>query len=471
MTQEEPDLSARLKILDADPQGGRRLRRSPGVIAAALAVSVIPAGIVYYTLSRDSRDAPLVTQTSGEFQTGGAAWGDLETSRAGTQPRPQPVAVEASPAPTPVAAEPQPDPAMTALLEKLDAMEAEMAALRESQAATGPDPQTTAAMEALRQQLEDATEAAAAAQSKADERARDLERQLEERDRQIAGLTSELSAAQFAAPVSAMSDVDPMEDDVARAELERRRQEAEEALARRRSSAISALGGGGGGGAAGAGGVDQQAKQEAARLDPNEEFVRNAGKPARVERAQVIVNPSHTVTQGTVIQASLETALDSTLPGPIRAVVTEDVHSYDGTRRLIPRGSKLIGKYSAGVQVGQNRVMIAWERIILPDSQSVTISAYGADEIGRSGTTGRVNSRFVQRFGSAALISLVSALPGLAVDDVENDDAQEAAENVGDDLANATSSVMADYLRIPPTIQVKQGSRITVMVDRDLEIF
>lgn len=470
MTQEEPDLSARLKILDADPQGGRRLRRSPSVIAAALAVSVIPAGIVYYTLSRDSGDAPLVTQTSGEFQTGGPAWGDLETSRAGTQPRPQPVAVEASPAPIPAAAEPQPDPAMTALLEKLDAMEAEMADLRESQAATGPDPQTTAAMEALRQQLEDATEAAAEAQSKADERARDLERQLQERDRQIAGLTSELSAAQFAAPVSAIPDADPMEDDLARAELERRRQEAEEALARRRSSSISALGGGGGG-AAGAGGGDQQAKQDAARLDPNEEFVRNAGKPARVERAQVIVNPSHTVTQGTVIQASLETALDSTLPGPIRAVVTEDVHSYDGTRRLIQRGSKLIGKYSAGVQVGQNRVMIAWERIILPDSQSVTISAYGADEIGRSGTTGRVNSRFVQRFGSAALISLVSALPGLAVDDVENDDAQEAAENVGDDLANATSSVMADYLRIPPTIQVKQGSRITVMVDRDLEIF
>ena len=116
-------------------------------------------------------------------------------------------------------------------------------------------------------------------------------------------------------------------------------------------------------------------------------------------------------------------------------------------------------------------MLVAWERIILPDNQSVTISAYGADEIGRSGTTGRVNSRFAQRFGSAALISLVSALPGLVADDVDNDNAREAAENVGDDLANATSSVMADYLRIPPTIQVKQGSRITVMVDRDLEIF
>lgn len=466
MTQEEPDLSARLKTLEDAPASAGGRRHAPWKIAAALGLSLIPAGGVYYALSQGEDEVPLATQTSSEFQKGTPAWGDLDNPRPGAQPRPQQVAIQTAPVPVPPT--PQTDPAMAALLEKLDAMESEMAALRQSQAASGPDPQTTAAMEALRQQLEDATQAAAEAQSKADERALDLERQLQERDRQIAGLTSELAAVQFVPPVTEIPDIDPMEDDLARAEFERRRLEAEEALVRRRSSAISALGGGGAGAV---GGADNQARQEAARLDPNEEFVRNAGRPARVERAQVIVNPSHTVTQGTVIQASLETALDSTLPGPIRAVVTEDVHSYDGTRRLIPRGSKLIGKYSAGVEVGQNRVMVAWERIILPDNQSVTISAYGADEIGRSGTTGRVNSRFVQRFGSAALISLVSALPGLAADDVENDYARDAAEDVGDDLANATSSVMADYLRIPPKIEVRQGSRITVMVDRDLEIF
>lgn len=458
MTQEEPDLSARLKTLEAAPAAGAS-GRSPWKIAAALGASLISAGGVYYALTSGQTDNALQTQSAGEFQQGTPAWGDLDNPRRAAQVQP----VQSSPAPAPAPSEPQPDPAMTALMDKLSAMEAEMAAMREAQGASGPDPETTSQMEALRQQLAEATAAATEAQAKADERARELERQLQERDREISGLTSELAAAQFVSP---MPGVDPMVEDPDRAEFERRRQEAEEALARRRSSPVSALGGGGGGG-----GADNQARQEAARLDPNEEFVRNAGKPARVERAQVIVNPSHTVTQGTVIQASLETALDSTLPGPIRAVVTQDVHSYDGTRRLIPRGSKLIGKYSAGVQVGQNRVLVAWERIILPDNQSVTISAYGADEIGRSGTTGRVNSRFVQRFGSAALISLVSALPGLAADDLENDNARDAAENVGDDLANATSSVMAEYLRIPPTIQVKQGSRITVMVDRDLEIF
>lgn len=353
-------------------------------------------------------------------------------------------------------------------MEKLSSMEAEMAALRDSQSESGPDAETTAAMEALRKQLEEATKAASDAQAEAEERARDLARQLQERDREIAGLTSELAAVQFAPPMPDMTSGSMVDVDSDRAEFEARRKEAEDALARRRGSPISALGGSGG--AAGAA-SDNSAKQEAARLDPNEEFVRNAGKPAKVQRADIIVNPSNTVTQGTVIQASLETALDSTLPGPIRAVVTEDVHSYDGARRLIPRGSKLIGKYSAGVEIGQNRVLVAWERIILPDNQSVTISAYGADEIGRSGTTGRVNSHFAQRFGSAALISLVSAIPRLAANEVDNDRARDAAEDIGDDLADATSSVMADYLRIPPTIHVKQGARITVMVDRDLEIF
>ena len=123
---------------------------------------------------------------------------------------------------------------------------------------------------------------------------------------------------------------------------------------------------------------------------------------------------SSTVIQGTVIQAAMETAIDSSLPGAIRAVVSEDVHSFDGTRVLIPRGSKLIGRYNSQVEPTQRRLMIAWDRIITPDSQSVTISAYGADELGRSGTTGHIDRRLGTRFGSAALVSIISALPAAA---------------------------------------------------------
>ena len=90
-------------------------------------------------------------------------------------------------------------------------------------------------------------------------------------------------------------------------------------------------------------------------------------------------------------------------------MVSEDVYSVDGVRLLIPRGSRLVGRYRAGVDIAQRRVTIAWDRIILPAGQTVQISSFGGDELGRSGVTGFVDTRFAERFGSAALISLISA--------------------------------------------------------------
>ena len=180
-------------------------------------------------------------------------------------------------------------------------------------------------------------------------------------------------------------------------------------------------------------------------------------------------DPSGTVIQGTVIQAALETAIDSSLPGAIRAVVSEDVHSYDGSRVLIPRGSRLIGRYNSQVEPTQRRLMVAWDRLVTPDGQSVTIAAYGADELGRSGTTGTLDRRLGTRFGSATLISLISALPSAAASAVEDPLAAELAEDLGEDVENAAGSVLGQYLSVPPTIYVDQGARITVLVDRDLE--
>ncbi len=178
-----------------------------------------------------------------------------------------------------------------------------------------------------------------------------------------------------------------------------------------------------------------------------------------------------TVIQGTMIQAVMETALDSSLPGQTRAIISEDVFSFDGTRLLIPRGSRLIGRYRSGIEISQRRVTIAWDRIILPDNQSIQISAFGGDELGRSGVTGFVDTRFAQRFGSAALISIISAAPSAAAAQVENETTAEVLEDVGDDLADATDSVIGEYLSIGPVIHIDQGARVTVMVDRDLEIF
>ena len=167
----------------------------------------------------------------------------------------------------------------------------------------------------------------------------------------------------------------------------------------------------------------------------------------------------------------METALDSSLPGQVRAIISEDVYSYDGTRLLIPRGSRLIGRYRSGLEIAQRRVTIAWDRIILPTDQTIQISSFGGDELGRSGVSGFVDTRFDERFGSAALISIISAAPAAAASEVEDETAADVLEDVGDDLADATDSVIGEYLSIGPVIYIDQGARVTVMVDRDLEIF
>ena len=181
-----------------------------------------------------------------------------------------------------------------------------------------------------------------------------------------------------------------------------------------------------------------------------------------------IGNPARTIVQGTILEAALESAVDTDLPGAIRAVLTVDVLSYDGTSVLLPRGTRLIGTYSSKVKIAQSRALVAWNRAITPGGTSVELGGIGGDELGRSGQTGDVDTHFWKRFGSAALISLIGAGSQVVIDDDTNEDVAETADDLADDLEGSTQSVLGEYLRIPPTIHVEQGARLTVFVNRDL---
>ena len=185
-------------------------------------------------------------------------------------------------------------------------------------------------------------------------------------------------------------------------------------------------------------------------------------------RATRIANPGRTVVQGTTLNAVLETAVSTELPGMIRAVVTDDVMSYDGMNVLLPRGTRLIGSYNSDVSVIQDRVQMAWNRAVTPEGVSVELGGYGADALGMSGQAGQVDSRFRQRFGSAALISLMGAGPNVVINEDTNGDTADALQDVGDDMATATQGVMADYLNAGPVIYIDQGTYMTVFVNRDL---
>ena len=441
MSQDTEDLAARLAALEGT-SAKKSGRARPSPMAALLGVGGIAAigGLAWVAL-QPAPPAPMPTAAPEEFQTTRTGFGDLA-----------PMPIE-EPVPAPPA-ETGPSETEQALMESLATLQAELAELR----ARPTEPAGDAGAEAIAE----LTAQIAALEAASAEAQRALERQLTERDRELDQLRMDLEVASLTSPEAGTSGIGT--EDAALAELERRRIAEAEARAERIASPMIAFSGMGSD-------ADREDAQEAARLNEDEAFVRGGADPATVTRAEVIVNPGNTVVQGTMIQAVTETALDSTLPGAIRAIVSEDVHSFDGTRVLIPRGARLIGRYRSDVALAQSRVMVAWDRIILPDNQTVEISAFGGDELGRTGTTGSVDTRFAQRFGSAALISLIGALPAAAAGQIEDEAVADVASDVGADLGDSTQSVMQDYLAIRPVIHVDQGARITVMVDRDLEIF
>jgi type IV secretion system protein VirB10 len=181
-------------------------------------------------------------------------------------------------------------------------------------------------------------------------------------------------------------------------------------------------------------------------------------------RASVTRHLPTLIPQGTLVTAVLETALDSTRPGPVRALVARDVRGFDGTRVLIPRGSRLIGEYRADLEPGQNRALVMWTRLIRPDGVTIAIGSPAADPLGRVGVRGQVNSHFLERFGLALLQSSLVVGENLA-SRVGNSTIIVATPGVSQGL----TSPLTSGAQIKPTLRVRQGAAITVFVARDLD--
>jgi len=458
----QADVSERLARLEAGAPGApiAPARRSP-LVAILVVILIGLGGAVLYLLNQPEDEVALPTATPDEFQPEGEGFGAIRPFVPPAPPEPEIVEVPA----------PNPEP-NAELLAQIATLQAQIEAIQNApEPVVEEDTAAAEAMNALTAQLAELQAASEAAQEQfADE--------LAARDRELQQLRMDLDLARLEASAPAPAPAGPTEEELRLREEERlrreeearrlaelqRRAEEERAFQERRIQSPTIAFGGQSTGATGSELADRTFGEVT-------DFVLNGALPATVSQSEVIANPSNTVIQGTVIQAALETAISSELAGQVRAITSENVYSYDGTRLLIPAGSRLIGRYRSGVEIAQSRVTVAWDRIILPNDQTVQISSFGADELGRSGTTGFVDTRFAERFGSAALISLISAAPSVAANQTEDEIAEDVLEDIGDDLADATDSVIGEYLSIGPVIYVDQGARITVMVDRDLEIF
>jgi len=172
------------------------------------------------------------------------------------------------------------------------------------------------------------------------------------------------------------------------------------------------------------------------------------------------INPTTTVTQGTMIPAILETAINTDVPGFVRAVVSQDVRSFDGSRVLIPRSSRLVGQYQSGLQAGQTRAYVIWQRVIRPDGVTVQLQSPATSFDGTAGIAGDVDTHFFSRFGSAMLLSVIGGLTTVA--------SGGASVILGGGQSAASTALQQDGQR-PPTVRVRMGEPIRVYTARDLD--
>jgi type IV secretion system protein VirB10 len=178
-------------------------------------------------------------------------------------------------------------------------------------------------------------------------------------------------------------------------------------------------------------------------------------------RASGIANRSMTVPQGSLIRAVLETGLDTTKPGFVRAIVSRDVRSFDGNNVLIARGSHLIGEYKSAVAQGQQRAIITWTRLIRPDGMTIDIDSPGTDIVGRGGVAASANTHFLANLADKVFrltTDVGRAIAGRAL----------AGPLILLPGNPAASPLSGTTVRVP-TLKVPPGRSISVFVAHDLD--
>lgn len=181
---------------------------------------------------------------------------------------------------------------------------------------------------------------------------------------------------------------------------------------------------------------------------------------------------------GTVIPAVMVSGINSDLPGVMIAQVSQNVfNTANGRYLLIPQGAKLYGVYDSRVVYGQERVLIAWNRIIFPDGSSVTLGAMpGADMSGYAGFHDKVNNHYIRIFGSAFFMSAILGTTAYTLDAVDEDGNDSDNPSFQDKMITALAQQMGSAamqllqrnLNIKPTLEIRPGYQFNVITTKDV---
>ncbi|EAP4395426.1 hypothetical protein GSC55_003896 [Salmonella enterica] len=180
---------------------------------------------------------------------------------------------------------------------------------------------------------------------------------------------------------------------------------------------------------------------------------------------------------GMILPAVLVTEINSDLPGLITAQITEDVRdSLTGRKILIPRGSKLIGSYDSQVAMGQERVLVVWNRVQFPDTSTLALGNMGGtDGMGQSGFNDEVNNHYLRIFGNATLLAIIGAGFQLSQPDNNSNNGnngmtarEQMIAEIGRQWSTVGTEVVRRNLNIQPTLHIRAGYKFNVLVNKDI---
>ena len=203
-----------------------------------------------------------------------------------------------------------------------------------------------------------------------------------------------------------------------------------------------------------------------------------AGLPPEYLRASVRAPVSpYEIKAGTIIPAVLLSAVNSDLPGQILGQVREAVYDTDtGEHLLVPQGTRLVGLYDHHIVYGQERVLITWKRLILPNGSSLSLKdgMPGTDAIGAAGFQDQVNNHYLRIFGHALLLSVISAgvqlsqIPSFGQDFQGPTAGNVLGAAVGQQLGSTAAELIRRGMTIAPTLEIRPGYPFNVMVTQDV---
>ncbi|MCA0279142.1 MAG: TrbI/VirB10 family protein [Proteobacteria bacterium] len=200
-------------------------------------------------------------------------------------------------------------------------------------------------------------------------------------------------------------------------------------------------------------------------------FLNAAADRRTVSPDRVMAPASPNILQGgAVISAALITGIRSDLPGQITAQVTENIYdSPTGRILLVPQGTRLIGQYDNGVGFGQRRVLLVWNRLIMPNGRSIVLERQpGTDSEGYAGLEDGVDYHWGELFKAAALSTILSVGAEAGSSGQDSDIVRALRQGASDSVNQTGQQIVSRQLNIAPTLTIRPGYPVRVIVTRDL---